>query len=118
MNNLTIDEIVKAENGSPIACQREMGAFNTKQVERYQAVRQQLKAAFQEIQELSDGYAIRFSSEPSTILTIAEFITFERLCCPFFNFALELESEGGPLWLRLTGGEGVMEFLQFELGQG
>jgi hypothetical protein len=31
---------------------------------------------------------------------------------PFFNFGLEIEPNSGPLWLRLTGGEGVKEILQ------
>ena len=31
----------------------------------------------------------------ATIVKAAEFITLERLCCPFFNFALELERRKG-----------------------
>src|SRR5215471_8461622 len=44
----------------------------------------------------------------------AEFITLERLCCPFYDFALESEREGGPVWLTLTGREGVKEFAKIE----
>ncbi len=36
-------------------------------------------------------------------MQIARFVENERLCCPFFNFDLEVEAHGGPLWLRLTG---------------
>lgn len=36
----------------------------------------------------------------------------ERLCCPFFRFGLEIEPNSGPLWLRLTGSEGVKEILR------
>jgi hypothetical protein len=72
----------------------------------------QLFAAAQEAQELSDGYAIRFPNEPGRFMAIAKFIENERLCCPFFNFGLNIESNSGPLWLRLTGGEGVKEILQ------
>jgi hypothetical protein len=118
MNNPIPNDGIKEKNESPIACQRETGAFNTGQRGRYEAVRQHMQAAFQEVQELPDGYAFRFPAEPTTILTVAEFITLERLCCRFFNFVLEVKPEGGPLWLRLTGGEGVKELLQFELGLG
>ena len=75
----------------------------------------QLFALAQEVQELSNGYAIRFANEPGRFMAIAKFIENERLCCPFFNFGLELEPENGPLWLRLTGGEGVKEILQTTL---
>jgi glutamate/tyrosine decarboxylase-like PLP-dependent enzyme len=36
----------------------------------------------------------------------------ERLCCPFVNYTLEIEPNRGPFWLRMTGGEGVKEFLK------
>lgn len=72
----------------------------------------QLFAAAQEVLELADGYAIRFLNEPDRFMTIARFIENERLCCPFFCFSLEIEPNSGPLWLRLTGGEGVKALLQ------
>lgn len=75
----------------------------------------QLFAAAQEVQELPNGYAIRFLNEPGRFMAIANFIDKERLCCPFFNFRLELEPDNGPLWLCLTGGEGVKEILQTTL---
>lgn len=75
----------------------------------------QLFALAQEVQELPNGYAIRFANEPSRFMAIAKFIENERLCCPFFNFGLEIEPNSGPLWLRLTGGEGVKEILQTTL---
>jgi len=73
----------------------------------------QLFATAQEVRELSSGYAIRFPNEPGKFMAIAKFIENERLCCPFFNFGLEVER--GQLWLRLTGGEGVKEILQTTL---
>ena len=72
----------------------------------------QLFVLAQEVQELHDGFAIRFLNEPGRFMAIAKFIENERLCCPFFNFGLEVEPNSGPLWLRLTGGEGVKEILQ------
>jgi len=75
----------------------------------------QLFSAAQEVQELPNGYAIRFANETGRFMAIAKFIENERLCCPFFNFGLEVEPNSGPLWLRLTGGEGVKEILQTTL---
>lgn len=39
------------------------------------------------------------------------------VCCPFFSFAIELESGGGAIWLHLTGRDGVKPFIQAEIGQ-
>lgn len=75
----------------------------------------QLFALAQEVQELPNGFAIRFLNEPGRFMAIAKFIENERLCCPFFNFGLEVEPNSGPLWLRVTGGEGVKELLQTTL---
>jgi hypothetical protein len=36
----------------------------------------------------------------------------ERLCCPFVRYTLEIEPNRGPFWLRMTGVEGVKEFLR------
>ena len=57
---------------------------------------------------------------PSTtenIMSVAEFISLERICCSFFRFELEAGKPEDPLWFRITGGEGVKEFMksQFEL---
>src|SRR5215210_2430685 len=78
----------------------------------------QLFALAQEVQELPNGFAIRFENEPGRFMAIANFIENERLCCPFFHFELDVEPNNGPLWLRLTGGEGVKEILQMTLFEG
>jgi len=75
----------------------------------------QLFATAQEVQELTDGYAIRFSNQPGNFMAIARFIENERLCCSFFRFELRIEPNNGPLWLQLTGGEGVKEILKSTL---
>ena len=75
----------------------------------------QLFSAAQEVLELPNGFAIRFLNEPGRFMAIAKFIENERLCCPFFNFGLEIDPNSGPLWLRLTGSEGVKEILQTTL---
>ena len=99
---------------SPLACN--LSALNAEQRARRQTLAQQMRAATQEIREMPDGYAFRYPADPALCLTVAEFMTLERLCCPFFNLRLELEREDGPLWLRITGREGVKQFLQAELG--
>jgi len=75
----------------------------------------QLFALAQEVQELPNGFAVRFGNETGRFMAIAKFIENERLCCPFFNFVIEVEPNSGPIWLRLTGGEGARDLLQITL---
>lgn len=105
---------METTQNTPLACN--MAAFNVEQGERHQTLARQLFESIKEIQELSGGYAFRFPMESSLCIAVAEFITLERLCCPFLNFVLEVEPEDGPLWLKLTGSDGVKQVLRAELG--
>lgn len=71
---------------------------------------QEVFLAAQEVRELPNGYALRLPNEGDMWMQIARFVENERMCCPFFNFGLEVEAHGGPLWLRLTG-EGEIKAL-------
>ena len=85
--------------------------------ERYKYLREGMRSAFQGMKELPDGFAFRFPNDPLVIVNLAEWITLERRCCRFFNFALGVEPDDRTVWLSLTGGEGVKEFLQIEISQ-
>ena len=91
-----------------------MNALDKTQRGRYNTITQTLKDARQELQELDDGYAFRFKAESQLIQNAAEFIVYERLCCPFFDFELSVENAGDSLWLRLRGQEGIKEFIRSE----
>jgi hypothetical protein len=45
------------------------------------------------------------------LLTLAEYVSLKRLCCPFFDFAIEVGNHGGPVWLRITGGQEAKRIL-------
>lgn len=99
---------------SPFFC--DMTALTANQRARHGVLSMQLRGAVKEIRELPEGYAARFQMEPSMWLLLAEFITLEHLCCPCFTLALEVEREHGPLWLKVTGREGVKPFIRAEFG--
>ena len=99
---------------SPFAC--DMNALTSEQRIRHGNLAAQLIPAVVEYKELPDGYAARFQPGSELILTIAEFVMLERLCCPFFELELKIEKERGPLWLKITGREGVKPFIQAEFG--
>lgn len=97
-----------------IACT--IGALDAREQARRRDLAARMRAATRQMRELPDGYAFRYPVD--LYLAIAEFIALERRCCPFFRFVLEVEPDGGPLWLRLTGRPGVKAFIQTELGLG
>jgi hypothetical protein len=86
-------------------------AFTPTQRERHHRLAQNL-ARREGLEELSNGYSLRFKYTPGLALELAEFMTLERLCCPFLTLALELEGE--VLRLNLTGAEGVKPFIVAE----
>jgi len=99
---------------SPFACN--VGGISAERRPRYVALARKLISSKQEVRELSDGYEFRLPADEATIKEVAEFISFERQCCPFFDLELAIEREGGPLWLRFKGREGVKEFIRIEFG--
>ncbi|MEW6212038.1 MAG: hypothetical protein AB1631_27025 [Acidobacteriota bacterium] len=98
---------------TPIMCR--LDALTPQERERHLALWKRLQESHKEIREISDGYAIRFPGDIS-LTDIAEFISRERRCCPFFTFEIEAAGEDKPVWLRLRGGEGVKAFLKAQLG--
>ena len=80
------------------------------------ALTRELFMEVQSIEELADGYAFRLPNEVALLTKAGTFISFEKQCCPFFGFAIVVEPEGGPLWLHVTGRQGVKGFIQAELG--
>ena len=52
-------------------------------------------------------------------IPVSQWIAYERKCCPFFDFALEIPKDSGPVWLRITGERGIKDFIrtEFELGE-
>lgn len=104
----------RAMKESPIAC--DMSAIEAARREHHLATGKEVFRAVLEIRELPDGYAFRLSGEPNVLVRAAEFISLEKLCCPFLRFVIEVGAEGGPVWLRLTGREGVKAFIREEVG--
>jgi hypothetical protein len=92
-----------------------LDALEGPQTLRYQELRKAMKSAV-ETRELPDGYAVRFPSDPTLFVKVAEWITLERLCCSFLAFGLDWSERDGVL-LRLTGGPGVKAFLGTQLSQ-
>src|SRR5258708_5914078 len=98
------------ENDPPVlACI--LDAIPESQRPFHQANAERILASIQEVRELATGYAWRLPNETDLLQTVVAFISYERLCCPFFHFKLEMEPNQGPIWFSLTGVVDVKEFL-------
>ena len=104
-----------APRQSPFAC--EMSAIKAEQRQPHLANAKELFAHVAEIRELDNGFSFRLNDSPDLLRKLGEFIALERLCCPFFGFAIEVEPEGSAVWLKLSGRQGVKPFIQAEIGE-
>ena|SRR6266540_2028681 len=96
----------------PLACN--MGVFTPSQRDSHIQSTAQLMQAIQGIQDIENGYQFLFPNEAVFISKIAEFISNERLCCPFLKFTLNVNSNTEPISLALVGPLGTQEFLRAE----
>ena len=80
----------------------------------HQANIKRILTSVQDVRELSTGYALQLPNETDILQTVMAFLCYERLCCPFFHFKLEIEPYQGPVWLHITGVVDVKNFLQSE----
>lgn len=94
---------------SPLACN--LGAFTAGERPRYGELRRKVATAVTSKRELPTGFAFTLATDRVALNEIAEWIAFERKCCPFLDFKLEVARESGPVSLSLSGRLGVKEFL-------
>jgi hypothetical protein len=96
---------------SPFACNR---AALTAQARKrhFDELGPALRARKKNVRELRDGFEFEFPADTTTFQLVSKWVKDERLCCPFFDIDLHVEREGGSLWLRLTGREGVKQFIK------
>jgi len=101
-------------NSAPLAC--DMNVFTPAERESHVQNTLQLYQTVQAIHEAQNGYKFIFPN--GTELTkVANFISNERLCCPFLEFTLRIEPNEKPISLTLTGPEGTQEFLREEFSE-
>jgi hypothetical protein len=97
-----------------LAC--DLGALDAAQRARHSALRTELGAHRLDAREVADGYVFSYPSEPDVIMKLAEFVTLERRCCAFFDFALDVPAGASQVRLTIGGSPHVKEFLRSELG--
>src|SRR5579863_4318734 len=101
---------------SPFACNRTALTAQARK-RHFDELSPALRARKKSVRELRDGFEFEFPYDAATFQLVSEWVVGERLCCPFFDIDVHLEREGGSLWLRLTGREGVKQFIHGEFAR-
>ena|SRR5205085_1899194 len=116
VSTLVVAQAYAESTQSPFACDRL--ALNSKARKRhFDQLGPSLRAMHKRIRELPDGFEFEFPSDAPTVQLVSEWAGGEHLCCPFFDIHLRFEREGGGFWLRLTGREGVKEFIKSDFAR-
>jgi hypothetical protein len=108
---ITVNGRAPAKPETPFACSLEKTLTKEQRAHKKQ-IMQKMEAARIDTREIADGYIFRFRPEAVSFTEIADWVATERVCCPFFDLAIESERENGPLSLRITGREGVKQFIR------
>jgi uncharacterized protein HemX len=75
---------------------------------------EKLMGARKEVVETEKGYEFQYNPSDISLKELADWVVAEGKCCPFFDFHIDLEREGSLLCLRLTGDQGIKEFIRAE----
>jgi len=89
-------------------------ALSVKERVRHLQLTYEIERARVETVEMANGFAFRFQDGTVSLAELAEWVSAERKCCPFFDFEIEQQADDGPLWLKLRGKEGAKEFMRTE----
>jgi hypothetical protein len=110
---ITVTGHQASKHETPFACSLEK-SLTKEQREHKKELSMKMESARIETKELADGYLFRFRPEAVSFAEVADWVATERVCCPFFDLAIAAERENGPLSLRITGKEGVKQFIRGE----
>jgi len=101
-----------ADNKAPVlACN--LKAISAAERPRYNELVKRLRTAVASRNELADGYAYKLDTKKILLPEVAEWITMERLCCPFLTFQLDVKGNGDSM-LTMRGPEGAKTILRDE----
>ena len=89
-------------------------ALNSTERAHHKELTDKLIAARKDIVETEKGYEFQFTPASVSLAELADWVAAEGKCCPFFDFHIDQEQAGNLLCLRLTGAEGIKQFIRVE----
>ena len=81
---------------------------------RYNDLMRRLRLAIRNRNEIRDGFTFRLDGQTLSWPEVADWISMERLCCPFLTLQLSASGNQSDWDLKLTGLEGVKALLRSE----
>ena len=99
-------------NPANLAC--DLSAISATDRPRYSDLVTRVRVAIQGRTEILDGYVFKLDSQAINLPEVAEWISMERLCCPFLTLQLSASGNQKHWVLTLTGPEGVKTLLDAE----
>jgi hypothetical protein len=103
-----------ADSGDKPVFACNLKAISAAERPRYNELVTRVRAAIRDRSEVATGYLFKLDSRIVTLPEAAEWISMERLCCPFLT--LQISAAGNqPYWvLTLTGPEGLKPLIAAE----
>jgi hypothetical protein len=98
---------------APVVC--DCSALTSEQMKQHTARTIELLKSVKEVRTIADGYALRVPDLDNVLFKVAEFIEYDRKCCPFLRHGVMVEPDDGAIWLHLGGSPEACEYLQGEL---
>jgi hypothetical protein len=102
----------KKDASTVFACN--LKAISAAERPRYNKLVKRVREAVRDRTEMSNGYAFKLDSKTITLPEAAEWISMERLCCPFLTLQLSAAGNQAHWVLTLTGPEGVKPLIEAE----
>ena len=101
-----------AESASGFYCNTK--ALSPAERTKHEALTKKLLEVRRATVETDKGYELQFNPADVTVAEVAEWVVMESKCCSFFDFHIDVENAGTLICLRLTGAEGVKQFIRAE----
>ena len=115
LSMISIPEATPQEKDPPIACH--LKALDADQRKRQKELLGTVRGKIQKTVELPNGYALQMPTDHATFLQVAEWVSLERRCGGFAEFALEMRLDD-TVWVKMTGKPGAKEVFAAEMGVG
>lgn len=106
--------VATAQNSAPPVFACNLNAIKASERPHYNDLTKKLQRAGRDRTELPDGYAFTLDGKAISLPEVAEWISLERLCCPFLTLQISASGNQNNWVLKLTGPEGVKVFLKSE----
>ena len=103
-----------AQQGSPPPFACNLKAISASGRSRYNDLSKRVRGAIRGRSETTSGYAFTLDGNAVSLIEAAEWISFERLCCPFLTMQLSASGDQADWILALSGPQGVKPLLNAE----